>query len=188
VPVSPLQEDDLFFAESVRPGEQGGEGVDERADKRAVLRERFCGDQNKPGVDPSGGLVLRVQRHEVLDIGGDERAAGSGRLGQNLIVQKGRQHWVSDDRDGVVSAGSKLFAEAVREHLIQQQWVGHVLTRQQLALAKPGLLGGFLGSGGGGYLGVDFGRVRGPVADGDAHQPERRAGVRSDEDDNLLLT
>ena len=77
---------------------------------------------------------------------------------------------VGNNRDDVVALGAELLGDVVGEHLIQQQWLAHGLSGQQLAFAQPGLLGGFLGRVGGGDLRVDFAGVGSPVADRGIHQ------------------
>ena len=58
----------------------------------AAVRARVGGrpsrDEDQAGVGSAGGAVAGVQRHEVPDVGGDQGAAGHGRMGQDLVVGK----------------------------------------------------------------------------------------------------
>src|SRR5437016_7376760 len=60
------------------------------------------------------------------------------------------------------------------------------LSGQQLTLAQPGLLGGFLGRVGRGDLRVDLAGVGSPVADSGVHQAQRCPSVTADQVDQVI--
>ena len=125
----------------------------------------------------AGGPVPGVERHEVLDVGGDQRAAGGCGVGEDLVVGEGDERWVGYYGEHVVASGAQLLGNEAREHLIKQQRVAHVLPGEQVALTPPCVLGEILGGVGSGDLRVDLLRVGGPVPDGDAKETHRDAGV-----------
>jgi hypothetical protein len=130
------------------------------------------------------GLVGRtaagVQGDEVPDVGGDKRPSLSCRVRENLVIWEPHQGFIGDNRDDVVALGAELLGDVVGEHLVQQQRLSHGLPGQELALAQPGLLGGFLRSLGGGDLRVDLVWVGSPVADRCGQQAQCYPGVLAD--------
>src|SRR5882724_744279 len=99
---SAAEEDDAVGADAAGGGEEGGQRVDHGAGERAVLGEGLGGYQDQARVLPAGSLVLRVQRNEVLDVRGDEGAAASGSLREDLVVREADQGAVGDDGQHVV--------------------------------------------------------------------------------------
>jgi len=118
----------------------------------------------------AGGAVAGVERDEVLDIGGDQRPSFGRRVCEDLVVGEPYQGWIGNDRDDVIALGAELLGDGVGKHLVQQQRLAHELPSQQLALAQPGLLGGFLSHIGGGDLPVDLAGISSPVVDGGVQQ------------------
>jgi hypothetical protein len=68
--------------------EERGEGVGDRAGEAPVLRECLGRDENQPCVRLPSGPVPGVERHEVLDVGGDQRASRSRCAGEDLVVRQ----------------------------------------------------------------------------------------------------
>ncbi len=182
----PGEEDDLIGLDAVLVKESG-EGASYRGGVAPVLGEGPGRDENQPRVCLLGGPVLGVEWHEVLDVGGDQRASGGGCAGEDLVVRQGNQRRICRDGQHVVALGAELLGDGVGEHFIEQQREGHWSPGEQLVFAAPGLLGRVLGGVSGGDLRVDLVRVGRPVADGSADEPQWDADVVGDQDEQAIV-
>ncbi len=150
------EKDHLTGLDLVRSIEESLERCGNRRGERPVLREGLSRDENETRVRVPGGAVHAVQRNEVLDIGRDERAPFRGRVCEELIIRERDQRGVSHYRDHVVITGPKPLGNAVREHLVKQNWRAHELPGKQIALTPPDAFRCILGGVRGVYFGVDF--------------------------------
>ena len=118
-----------------------------------------------PGSSSSAtraGAVLGIEGHEVLDVGGDQGAAGCRCVGQYLIVGKGDEGRVVDHGQHVMAFGAQLLGDGAG-------------------------VGRCLGVAGGSDFRVDLVWVRRPVSDGDADKARWGAGVVFDQGDQGIL-
>jgi hypothetical protein len=76
-------------------------------------------------VGTSDGFVLTVEWDEVFDVGGDQRPAGCGGFGEELIVRHANEGGIGDDGAGIVAAGLQLHGDLVGEHFVEQEPSGH---------------------------------------------------------------
>ncbi len=98
--------------------EEGREGAGDGCGEGAVLGEGLGRDEDQAGVGLAGGAVAGVQRHEVLDVGGDQGAAGRGRMGQDLVVDQPDERWFGYDGQHIMAFCTQVLGDAAREHLI----------------------------------------------------------------------
>jgi hypothetical protein len=71
--------------------EECGEGASDRSGVPPALWKGLGRDENQPRMFLPGGSVPRVEWHEVLDVGGKQRASGGRCTGEDLIVRQGNQ-------------------------------------------------------------------------------------------------
>ena len=120
------QEEDIAVLDLAGLVEERREGAGDGGCVGAVLGEGLGRDEDEAGVCLTGGAVLGVEGHEVLDVGGDRGASGCCCAGEYLIVGERDERGVGDDCLCVVAFGAQLLGDGSSEHLIQQYRVAHV--------------------------------------------------------------
>src|SRR5580693_9542241 len=80
------EEGDSAALDLTGPVEKSEESTGDGGRVGAILGEGLGGNENEPGVRLPGGPVLGVHRHEVLDVGRNQRTSGCCRVGEYLVV------------------------------------------------------------------------------------------------------
>lgn len=163
------EEDDLAGLNLAGLVEKCGKSTSDDGCVGKVLREGFGRDENQSGMFSPCGLVLGIQRYEVLDVGGDQYTSRRRSMGEDLFVRERDQRWVGHYCEDVMALGAKLFGNCIGKHFIEQQRSAHGLPGKQLAFALPCLFGRVFSGGGGTDFCVDFLGVGRPVSDGGAN-------------------
>ena len=108
------------------PGRGVGECRREPGDVGFRPREREVRRVDEPRNLVSGRLVCSPEALEVRDVVRHENPAlGQGRL-EDLQVRQSAQDRIRNDRAAVDAVGSEIGGDRRREHLIEEQRVGHV--------------------------------------------------------------